>query len=57
MNETDTGSSGEKCCREIGVPDVCFGFCRKEHEKEVRKERQFGICEKWIPKIDECRGD
>ena len=46
-------TDAEKCCRENGVLDVCFGFCLKEREKTGT--RSFGICGKWFKQINECR--
>ena len=47
-------SEGEDCCREKGVPDVCFGFCRKE--KNVGSRVVTGTCDKWLETIGKCRG-
>ena len=46
-------TDAEKCCRENGVLDVCFGYCLKEREKTG--SRSFGICGKWLKLINECR--
>ena len=46
-------TDAEKCCRENGVLDVCFGYCLKE--KEETGSRSFGICDKWFKQINKCR--
>ena len=48
----------EKCCREKGVPDVCFGYCMRTRTHEASRFRSggiTGICEKWLDEIGECR--
>ena len=44
------------CCREKGVPDVCFGYCEKATSDDERSGIKTGICEKWFPVIGQCRG-
>ena len=46
----------EKCCRENGVPDVCFGYCEKETKDDERTGVKTGICEKWFKTIGKCAG-
>ena len=43
----------EKCCREKGVSDICFGFCLNDDNKS-RAIQQTGICGKWFKIIEEC---
>ena len=53
--------SGEECCREKGVPDVCFGYCIRKGTPAVDRTGIRGtllitqICEKWFDEIGECR--
>ena len=46
--------NGEKCCREKGVPDVCFGYCEKDRTTEQRQGMKTGICDKWFEAIGKC---
>ena len=47
---------GVSCCREKGVPDVCFGYCEKESSSKQRQAIQTGICQNWFEQIGICRG-
>ena len=47
-NQRALDTSAEECCRERGVPDVCFGYCEKENEVAVQRNLQTGICGKWF---------
>jgi hypothetical protein len=46
----------EKCCREKGVPSVCFGYCERTTRYSQRSGIKAGICEKWFKVIGKCRG-
>ena len=48
------GLDQEKCCREYGVPDVCFGYCETEMSEGYRSGVKTGICEKWFKIIRKC---
>jgi len=48
--ETD----GEKCCREKGVSDVCFGYCSTE-TKDIKSRAITGVCEELLEQIDRCK--
>ena len=28
--ECSKGNEAEACCRELGIPDLCFGYCKTE---------------------------
>ena len=45
---------GTACCREKGVPDICFGYCLKERKAESRAIT--GICHRWFELIGKCLG-
>ena len=45
----------EKCCREKGLIDYCFGYCKWGLTKTVSRSLQTGICRKWFSTIEECR--
>ena len=46
----------EQCCRDRGVPDVCFGYCMKEHRGPNEARRiQTGICKNWFKDIRDCQ--
>lgn len=48
----------EQCCRDEGVPDVCFGYCEKENKEFSRhSRRQMAICDKWLKIIGKCIKD
>ena len=47
-------NEAEKCCREKGVPDVCFGYCQKESRNDKLRIKD-GICTRWFKIIGECR--
>ena len=47
-------NEAEKCCREKGVPDVCFGYCQKESRNDKLRIKG-GICTRWFKIIGECR--
>ena len=44
------------CCKEKGVPDVCFGYCEKERTSKQRQGIQTGICKSWFEQIGICLG-
>ena len=49
----------QKCCREKGVIDVCFGYCETSEDKPekqamARQGPVTGICEKWFEIIGKC---
>merc|ERR550519_1273816 len=46
---------GEKCCREKGVPYLCFGYCDRDSSIEQRQGMKTGVCENWIQQIVKCR--
>jgi len=47
--ETD----GVKCCREKGVPEMCFGYCLTER-KNTQSRAITGFCEEWLKQIGQC---
>ena len=47
----------EKCCREKGVIDECFGFCQREDgaiESRDIQTLQTGVCGVWFKQIEQC---
>jgi len=53
-NPEITTDMGTACCREKGVPDICFGYCLKERKAESRAIT--GICHRWFELIGKCLG-
>ena len=53
--EVEGVSDIEKCCREKGLIDHCFGYCKWGLTKTVPRSQQTGICVKWFNTIEECR--
>lgn len=55
-------SDTEACCREKGVPDICFGYCEKatsENDEQARADLwgpATGICGIWSDVIGKCHG-
>ena len=45
----------EKCCREKGLIDHCFGYCKWGLTKTVPRSQQTGICVKWFSTIEKWR--
>ena len=46
------------CCREHGVPHVCFGLCTKTHNNDNNvsdlKMMNLGACEPHLKVIERC---
>merc|ERR1712198_812902 len=53
--ECSKRNDAEACCREQGVPDLCFGYCLPG---QLAKQRQLksvgGLCGQWCDQIEEC---
>ena len=53
-NIFDIETDGINCCREKGVPDVCFGYCLTER-KNTKSRAITGFCEQWLKQIGHCK--
>ena len=49
----ETLNGGTKCCREKGVPDVCFGYC-SIGSTDVSSRAVTGACKNWLKEISDC---
>ena len=48
-------SEGEKCCRNRGIPNQCFGFCTPVSTEELLRSSLVDICNEVFDSITECR--
>ena len=60
MIKTYFAPDAEACCREKGVPEVCFGYCKKPKKPTSNDGKlammSTGICGKWFEVIGKCMG-
>merc|ERR1712198_285976 len=58
IGKCSKGNEAEACCREQGIPDLCFGYCvRKQPAKQRQMPcwMQVSNCEDWMDEMAECR--